>query len=304
MARIEDAALTERRYAIPKGFDPNSYYRDTFGLFVGGGPSFRFRVRFSKELADEIRERQWHQDQKIEETPKTAGSSWSSRSDPSRRHGVSCWSTDPAATVLSPPELVEDVRRQVEKMRGTYEGREAAGGRPAGKAKGGAMRRFTMLFLAAAVSCAPATSGLKPVGASEAETACPGGRRAWNLAITDLRASARTATGFSPSSAIRSRSRFRAASGRARLDPATPTIAIEIHRLGADFDGSMYDAAAEWSVVASTASGQALTQFEADATVSRPNYAGSNNEREALRGAFEKALSRTAVGLRNLPEVP
>jgi hypothetical protein len=41
------------------------------------------------------------------------------------------------ATVLSPPELVEDVRRQVEKMRVAYEGRETGGGRPAGKAKGG-----------------------------------------------------------------------------------------------------------------------------------------------------------------------
>jgi hypothetical protein len=161
-----------------------------------------------------------------------------------------------------------------------------------------------MLFLAAAVSCAPATSGLKPVGASEAETACPGGRRAWNLTITDLRAERKDSDRVLSIIRDSLSKSFPGCQWKSPTDPATPTIAIEIHRLGADFDGSMYDAAAEWSVVASTASGQALTQFQADATVSRPNYVGSNNEREALRGAFEKALSRTAVGLRNLPEVP
>jgi predicted DNA-binding transcriptional regulator YafY len=134
--RIEDAVLTERRYAIPKGFDPNSYYRDTFGLFVGGGPSFRFRVRFSKELADEIRERQWHQDQKIEEA-EDGGIvlELPVRSVEEARRFVLEYGS--GATVLSPPELVEDVRRQVEKMRVAYEGRETGGGRPAGKAKGG-----------------------------------------------------------------------------------------------------------------------------------------------------------------------
>lgn len=165
------------------------------------------------------------------------------------------------------------------------------------------MRRLALLLLTA-VSCAPATSGLKPVGASEAETACPGGRRTWNLAITDLRAERKDSDrvlSLIHDSLSRS---FPGCQWKSPADPATPTITIEIHRLGADFDGSMYDAAAEWSVIASTASGQTLTQFEAEAAVSRPNYAGSNNEREALRDAFERALSRTAAGLRNLREVP
>ncbi|HKA36263.1 MAG TPA: hypothetical protein VKH43_05550 [Thermoanaerobaculia bacterium] len=165
------------------------------------------------------------------------------------------------------------------------------------------MRRLALLLLTA-ISCAPATSGLKPVGASEAQTACPGGRRAWNLAITDLRAERKDSERVQ--SIIRdslSRS-FPGCQWRSPADPGAPTIAIEIHRLGAVFDGTMYDAAAEWSVTASTASGQALTQFDADAAVSRPNYAGSNNEREALRDAFERALNRTAAGLRNLREVP
>jgi predicted DNA-binding transcriptional regulator YafY len=136
VARIEDAALTERRYAIPKGFDPNSYYRDTFGLFVGGGPSFRFRVRFSRELADEIRERQWHQDQKIEDAEDGGVVlELPVRSVEEARRFVLEYGS--GATVLSPPDLVEDVRRQLEKMSRAYEGREAGGGKREGKAKGG-----------------------------------------------------------------------------------------------------------------------------------------------------------------------
>ena len=159
------------------------------------------------------------------------------------------------------------------------------------------------LLLVAAVSCAPATSGLKPFGASEAETACPGGRRTWNLAIMDLRADRKDTDrvlGLLRDSLSRS---FPGCQwGRDSAD--MPTISIEVHRLAADFDGTTYDAEAVWTVSARTASGKALTQFDAESSVERPNYRGSNNEREALREAFEQAMKRTAAGLRNLAEVP
>ena len=79
-----------------------------------------------------------------------------------------------------------------------------------------------------------------------------------------------------------------------------PTITIEIHRFAADFDGTIYDAAAEWTVSARDPTGRTLTEFQADASVSRPNYRGSDNEKEALRETFEKAVNRTLAGLRNL----
>src|SRR5262249_35329281 len=83
-----------------------------------------------------------------------------------------------------------------------------------------------------------------------------------------------------------------------------PTISIEVHRFAADFDGTMFDGIAEWTVAARSASGQTLTQFDADSQVSRPNYRNSNNEKEALQSAFEQAMQRTVAGLRNLREVP
>jgi predicted DNA-binding transcriptional regulator YafY len=128
VARIEEATLTGRRYAIPRGFDPNAFFRDTFGLFVGGGPPFKFRVRFSREHADEIREQHWHPDQKIEAAP--GGEivlELPARSVQEARRFVLQYGSE--ACVLSPPELVADVREQLEKMGKEYAGRNAEGAR-------------------------------------------------------------------------------------------------------------------------------------------------------------------------------
>ena len=65
-------------------------------------------------------------------------------------------------------------------------------------------------------------------------------------------------------------------------------------------DSGVWEAGAEWTVSARDPSGRTLTEFQADSRVSRPNYRGSNNEMEALRTAFEEAVTRTLTGLRNV----
>jgi hypothetical protein len=169
-------------------------------------------------------------------------------------------------------------------------------------ARGGAWLAFGIASLA--LSCGPASGGLKPVGTAEPQTACPGGRIVWNLEITDLRAE-RSDTSRVQDLLRQSLSRsFPGCQWASPERSEAPTIAIEVHRFAADFDGSMFEAYADWSVAARSASGQVLTQFDATSQVERPNYRGSNNEREALRRAFEQSVERTAIGLRNLPEVP
>jgi predicted DNA-binding transcriptional regulator YafY len=134
LARVESPTLTGERYAIPKSFDTNAFFRDTFGLYVGGGSPFRFRVRFSSAVADDIREQQWHPDQKIEvsregevilELP--------ARSIEEARRFVLAYGAD--AQALSPPELVEDVSAQVTRLARTYRGRKKADnpGKPKGR---------------------------------------------------------------------------------------------------------------------------------------------------------------------------
>lgn len=83
-------------------------------------------------------------------------------------------------------------------------------------------------------------------------------------------------------------------------DPSTPVIHIEVHRFGAAIQGNVWDAAAEWSVLAQSTRGQTLKEFQAEAEVSRPNYRGSNNELEALKQVFDQAMRRTLAGLQGM----
>ena len=125
LARIESATLTAERYAIPRGFDTGEFFRNTFGIFVGGGKPFRMRVRFSREISDEIRELQWHPEQKIATSPQgEAILELPAQSIKEARRFVLAYGKD--AVALDPPELVEDLRRETAAMAREYPRRPAA----------------------------------------------------------------------------------------------------------------------------------------------------------------------------------
>lgn len=119
LARMENARLTGQRYAIPRDFDAERYFRHTFGLFVGGQTPFRFRVRFAKEVADEVREQRWHPQQSIENLPggdailELPAVSIREASEFVLRYGKS-------ARALEPPELVADLRGQAAALSRAY----------------------------------------------------------------------------------------------------------------------------------------------------------------------------------------
>ena len=162
--------------------------------------------------------------------------------------------------------------------------------------------RFSVFLAAAlAVSCG-GTASLKPVSAPDPEIACPGGRLAWNLQISDQRASktdSERLVSLVRDSLSRSMPGCKWAAG-----PSEPAISIEIHRFTADQHGDMWDAAAEWTVSVRDAAGRTLTEFQAESDITRPNYRGSNNEAEALREIFESVMKRTLAGLRAVPPAP
>ena len=119
LSRMEEARPTDERYAIPKDFDVARFYRNTFGLYVGGEKPFRFRVRFSREVADEIREQRWHPRQTLEELPggevvlELPAVSIREARELVLKYGGS-------ARVLSPPELVADLREQADALARAY----------------------------------------------------------------------------------------------------------------------------------------------------------------------------------------
>jgi proteasome accessory factor B len=119
LSRMEEARPTADRYAIPKDFDVARFYRNTFGLFVGGEKPFRFRVRFSREVAGEIREQRWHPQQTLEELPggevvlELPAVSIREAREFVLKYGSS-------ARVLGPPALVADLRDQAEALAHAY----------------------------------------------------------------------------------------------------------------------------------------------------------------------------------------
>jgi proteasome accessory factor B len=122
LARIESAEPTGERYVIPKNFDVDGFFRDTFGLFVGGGSPFRFRVAFSREASDEIREISWHPKQTIENSPDgEAVLELPARSIREARRFVLTYGRD--AVVLAPAELVADLQAEAEAMVRHYQKR-------------------------------------------------------------------------------------------------------------------------------------------------------------------------------------
>jgi predicted DNA-binding transcriptional regulator YafY len=123
LARIESARSTGMRYAIPRDFDPEKFFRNTFGIFVGGGKPFRFRVRFTPEISEEIREMQFHPKQKLEKGPNgEAILELPAESLKEARKFVLGYGKD--AVALSPPELVEDLLGESAAMQRAYSRRK------------------------------------------------------------------------------------------------------------------------------------------------------------------------------------
>ena len=130
LARIEAPKLTGDRYAIPKDFDAEEFFRNTFGLFVGKGRAFRFRVRFAPEVSDEIREMVWHPQQKIE-TGSGGEAILELPAESLREARRFILAYGRHATALSPPELVEDLRTELSGMAELYGAAPASGKAPA-----------------------------------------------------------------------------------------------------------------------------------------------------------------------------
>jgi hypothetical protein len=158
-----------------------------------------------------------------------------------------------------------------------------------------------LAVMSAASGCGPPK--VRPVFYPDLEVPCPGGRTAWNLKILDRRAEREAHEQVVTEVREGVQKSFPGCRWSVSDEPGIPTITVEINRLASVFDGVSWEAAADWSISATDEEGRRLLEFESNEEVSRPNYQGSNNEKESLSEAYQRALERTGTGLRTVPTI-
>ncbi|MBE0411197.1 MAG: CRISPR-associated helicase Cas3' [Anaerolineales bacterium] len=67
--RIRTARLLDEGYSIPQAFDPHSYLKDAWGIWIAEGQIQEVRLRFSRRVARRVQETQWHYSQETQVQP-------------------------------------------------------------------------------------------------------------------------------------------------------------------------------------------------------------------------------------------
>lgn len=144
---------------------------------------------------------------------------------------------------------------------------------------------------------------MRPASYSDPATPCPGGQSQWNLEILDRRAERDGAEKMTEAIRNGIQQSFTGCRWTTSPEPRAGTLSIEVHRFASRRDADAWEAAADWTVRATSAGGRTLSEFEANEEVTRLNYRGSDNEKESMTQAFHEALQRTVKGLRALPAI-
>lgn len=113
VSRIREARVLEgETFTVPPGFEAKDYFGDSFGIYREKEPS-RCRIWFSAQAARWIRERRWHETQEFEDL-EDGSTILAMTVRPTLE--VIRWvlAHGPEARALEPPELVDEVRRQIE----------------------------------------------------------------------------------------------------------------------------------------------------------------------------------------------
>lgn len=119
VSRIQTAEVTDEAFE-PRELDPEAYFANRFGRFVGKpGQTHRIVIRFNPGAAVLVPERIWHPEQEIQTHPD--GSLTLTFPAPALyevRRWVLQWGAE--AEVLEPARLREDVRKEAEGLIRTY----------------------------------------------------------------------------------------------------------------------------------------------------------------------------------------
>jgi len=120
LPRIHNVRVLNKTFVRPDDFSSETFFSSALGV-LGGSGNFEVSIRFSAKVADRVRERIWHESQKMEDLP-------DGRLNLSMRLGalaeveswVLGWGSE--AEVLGPPELRSRIRQVAQSVAALYSG--------------------------------------------------------------------------------------------------------------------------------------------------------------------------------------
>ena len=123
LERIRGVEVTRQRFEIPDGYQPETHFSSAFGLV--SDTAMPVQVRFSSEIAHTVKDRLWMPGQKV---TIDSGGRVAIEFEAAGRMELISWilSYGMHAEVLGPPDLRQEVKRQVREMRQYYRSKEKA----------------------------------------------------------------------------------------------------------------------------------------------------------------------------------
>jgi predicted DNA-binding transcriptional regulator YafY len=118
-SRVRKAKLTGRHFSVPPDFKADAYFDKEMGVFASSRTPCTVELLINSEIGTYALERQWHDTQTVEQ--REDGSVYV-KFTTTQIPEVLRWVLGQGHTVkaLNPPELVEQVKVETEKVRGMY----------------------------------------------------------------------------------------------------------------------------------------------------------------------------------------
>ena len=115
--RIKNIQLTEETFEVSEDFNIDDFMKSSFGVFQG--EPVRVRIWFAADIAEYIREKTWHETQKIE-TQKDGSIIFEAEVAGTKEIEFWVLKWGAKAKVLAPESLQNEIRSEIEAMREIY----------------------------------------------------------------------------------------------------------------------------------------------------------------------------------------
>lgn len=115
LSRIQNIKLLNETFTIPNEFDLNNYVDLSFGIWTNKETPIEYELLFSSNINTYILEREWHTNQTVEQN---ADGSVLLKFKSNQKQQVLSWvlSFGNSVKVVNPPELIEKVKEEINKM--------------------------------------------------------------------------------------------------------------------------------------------------------------------------------------------